>query len=105
MRINVSGYLCAGVDLEELGSYRLSYRKEGLFRVTDRLSLRTHKDYSDQCPSVRDHHDLGQYSCLGDSDRPGGAATEPTRTVAPWYREMQNRAEGVTVPEGGEFYL
>ena len=33
-----------------------------------------------------------------------GVATEPTRTVAPWYREMQNRAEGVSdVPEGGEF--
>ena len=34
----------------------------------------------------------------------GAAASEPTRTVAPWYREMQNRAEGVSdVPEGGEF--
>ena len=30
-----------------------------------------------------------------------GGALEPTRTVAPWYREMQNRAEGVSdVPEG-----
>ena len=30
-----------------------------------------------------------------------GVALEPTRTVAPWYREMQNRAEGVSdVPEG-----
>ena len=30
-----------------------------------------------------------------------GGAPEPTRTVAPWYREMQERAEGVSdVPEG-----
>ena len=37
MRIDVSGYLCAGFDLEELGPYRLSDWQEGFFGVADPL--------------------------------------------------------------------
>ena len=37
MRIDVSGYLCAGFDLEELGPYRLSDWQEGFIGVADPL--------------------------------------------------------------------
>ena len=32
-----------------------------------------------------------------------GGALEPTRTVAPWCREMQIRSEGVPDPPEGKF--
>ena len=34
-----------------------------------------------------------------------GGDLGPTRTVAPWYREMQIRAEGVSDAPEGEFFF
>ena len=44
MSVNVSGYLCAGVYLEEVCSYRLSYREERLLRIADCLYPRREQD-------------------------------------------------------------
>ena len=82
MRVNVSGYLCAGVYLEEVCSYRLSYREERLLRIADCLYPRREQDtccqdYSDssqdgnleQRPHDSDRVRYGRvcWACLGAS--------------------------------------
>ena len=67
MRIDVSGYLCAGFDLEELGPYRLSDWQEGFFGVADPLSLpgSEHQQALD-CPDEDDSQSSN--ACHGDVD-------------------------------------
>ena len=63
MRTNVSDYLCAGFDLEQLGPYRLSDRQEGFFGVADTLCQsdreQQYEDYHLRDDPQRLIHDCG----------------------------------------------